>query len=689
MRRTVTGFLVTAALWAGALKGQQEVELQAAIRTEMVDGDLKAAIQQYGAIVAKYKQDRAVAAKALIRMAECYQKLGDGESRKIYERVLREYADQREAAATARARLGSAGGSLASRLVLSTSGMGIDLGQGSIAADGRTASGTDYSNGDLILRDMSTGQIRPLLAGTLQSRTLGGQAWAGRFVAWSVLSPDQRQVAFARYGDAENPEQGQLWVMSTESGATPRLVTRNPEFRNVVPQAWSLDGKSVLAHIERSNQGGRQIAWISMADGSVKSLKSFPWDQWIDYRLRLSPDGKYIAYSAAPAVKSREMRPFLLASDGSTENPLTATAGVSEMPVWTPDGAHILFISDGTGSFDLWSVPVRDGKAAGSPSLVKRNIGRIENVGMTRAGSYYYLARNSVENVAIADLKPTTRIKESFVGIRPTLSPDGRQVAFTRHRPTDENSFDLVIRSIESGEEKVYSGEAIRPVPPGWFHDGKSVLTLIAPKTGSSRALHRIDVMTGESKQLLEFDPRVLAAGFAAVSLDDKTLYIPGRDSPGGAALNRILSVDPATGQRKHIFTLKEGATITEPLQLSPDGRTVACQFADKTNSYTGTLATDGSGYRELYKDYKAALFGLAWTQDGRALLFGRRGEQKYTWEIMSIPAAGGSPVSTGLRGNGTLQNLNLSATGSRVAFSAASNGREIWALDNVLSVLK
>jgi Tol biopolymer transport system component len=661
------------------------------METERVKGDLKGAIQQYGAIVAKYKDDRAVAAKALIRMAECHQKLGDAESRKIYERVLREYGDQKEAVAVARSRLGRAGGSLASRLVLSTSGMGIYLGQGNITPDGRMASGTDYSNGDLILRDMATGEIRRLLAGTLQSRTLGGQAWAGRFAAWSVISPDQRQVAFARYGDPENSNQGQLWVMSTEPGAIPRLVTRNPEFRNVIAQAWSLDGKSVLAHVERISQGGRQIAWISTADGSAKTLKSFPWDQWIDYHLRLSPDGKYIAYSAAPAAKSREMRPFILVSDGSAETILTETAGVSEMPVWTPDGAHVLFISDRTGSFDLWSVPVRDGKAAGSPMLVKRDIGRNEHVGMTRAGSYYYLARNSVENVTIADLKPTARIKEGFVGIRPTLSPDGKQVAFTRHRPTDKNAFDLVIRSLESGEERVYSRERIVPTPPRWFHDGKTVLGLVGvPKAGDlPRALHRIDVRTGESRQLLEFDRRVLTAGFAAISLDDRTLYIPAPGPQAGAAINQILSVDPATGQHRRIFTLREGATIQEPLQLSPDGRTVAFQFADNAHSYIGTLATDGSGYRELHKDYKAALFGLAWREDGRALLFGRRGEQKYTWEIMSIPAAGGSPLSTGLRGNGTLQNLNLSATGSRAAFSAESGASEIWALNNVLSVLK
>src|SRR3989304_6481752 len=81
-----------------------DVQFQAAQHKAFVDGDLKGAIEQYKKIASG--SDRAIAAKALVAMAECYQKLGDAEAQRIYERVLREYADQTEAAATARARLG-------------------------------------------------------------------------------------------------------------------------------------------------------------------------------------------------------------------------------------------------------------------------------------------------------------------------------------------------------------------------------------------------------------------------------------------------------------------------------------------------------------------------------------------------------------------------------------------------------
>src|SRR5262249_5785135 len=90
---------------AAALAAQTspDVALRAAMETETVKGGLKGAIEHYNKIA--QGKDRALAAKALVRMAQCYQKLGDAEASRIYERVVREFADQKEAATEARARL--------------------------------------------------------------------------------------------------------------------------------------------------------------------------------------------------------------------------------------------------------------------------------------------------------------------------------------------------------------------------------------------------------------------------------------------------------------------------------------------------------------------------------------------------------------------------------------------------------
>src|SRR5512144_1031571 len=84
-----------------------EVALQAAIKTATVDGNLKAAIELYQKLA--NGSNCAVAGRALIRMGECYEKLyeklGDAEASKAYERVVREFADQKEALAAAQQHL--------------------------------------------------------------------------------------------------------------------------------------------------------------------------------------------------------------------------------------------------------------------------------------------------------------------------------------------------------------------------------------------------------------------------------------------------------------------------------------------------------------------------------------------------------------------------------------------------------
>ena len=110
MKRIVIGILATMLVAGAQTKDEAERLFKAARNVELVDGNLNAAIKQYDAIIAKYrKTDRAVTATALVRKAECLQKQGDTEARKIYEQVVKDYADQKEAVALAKVRLGVGG----------------------------------------------------------------------------------------------------------------------------------------------------------------------------------------------------------------------------------------------------------------------------------------------------------------------------------------------------------------------------------------------------------------------------------------------------------------------------------------------------------------------------------------------------------------------------------------------------
>src|SRR5205814_5088464 len=101
----VANLILSAALLAAADKTPESM-LGAALHQEEVQRDLKGAIAAYQKVVAMPGVSRKTAAEALVRVGQCYEKLGNVESRKAYERVVREYADQKEAAALARSRLG-------------------------------------------------------------------------------------------------------------------------------------------------------------------------------------------------------------------------------------------------------------------------------------------------------------------------------------------------------------------------------------------------------------------------------------------------------------------------------------------------------------------------------------------------------------------------------------------------------
>ena len=228
-----TGLLLVASL--GTAQAQKpvdlEVQFKAAERKELVDGDLKGAIEQYRQIVAKAGTNRSVAAKALLRMAECYQKQGDVEARKIYERLVRDFADQRDAASIAQARLGNASSTdrvaAMSLRKLSTTDV-----FGAVSYDGRYLTYVDWIDGNLMLRDLATGSERPVTG-----LPPGSSPKLGDFAEESAISRDGAQVAFTWYDAASR--RYELRVTSTKGpGVQPARRSTAPCDLRPEPHRW-------------------------------------------------------------------------------------------------------------------------------------------------------------------------------------------------------------------------------------------------------------------------------------------------------------------------------------------------------------------------------------------------------------------------------------------------------------------
>ena len=135
---------------------------------------------------------------------------------------------------------------------------------------------------------------------------------------------------------------------------------------------------------------------------------------------------------------SKDQHIYMLAADGSSETEIVKTAGHQSISAldtrWKAHSVH----QRRSGKFDLWSVAVQNGKAvggrfAGPARCRKRMMRRTPRAVLTTIGP----AKQETEYVNIVEFAPgasgkesrIARATESFVGIGPTWSPDGKSIA--------------------------------------------------------------------------------------------------------------------------------------------------------------------------------------------------------------------------------------------------------------------
>ena len=524
------------------------------------EGDIEGAIELGQRVVREFSGDRGLAPKTLLQMGRSYEKLSKAEARKAAretdERVVDEYAGQAAPPRVARARLAALARpaipsdrpTMRARQVWAGPGANT-LGQPSL--DGRHLSFVDWETGDLAVRELASGKNRRLThKGSWQD--------SKEYAHFSTISPDGRRVAYAwlnkknfyelRVVDLDRSRVRLPYpnlemrfvepsVVPTDetpirmlyrdkdefglglAGSQPRVLYRNEEVQFIKPSAWSPDGKQILA-LFFGKGILNQIVLVSVADGSVRVLKSPLWIY--PKKMSFSPDGRYVVYdlNQDPHFPQRDI--FVLATDGSREIPLVKHVADDMFPVWAPDGGSILFASNRTGTLDAWVIRVADGKPRGSPVLVKRNLGRFLPMGFTSKGAFYYGLRAGTEDAYVAALdlatgkllKSPAPVSQRFPGANrsPDWSPDGQYLAYLSRVGTENQGLEtrvITIRSLKDGEER-------RLVPKlgyldwlRWSPDGRSLLVGGSSDTRNSSGVYRVDAQTGD------LSPIVLAASEA------------------------------------------------------------------------------------------------------------------------------------------------------------------------------
>jgi Tol biopolymer transport system component len=655
-----------------------EVALRAAMETEKVKGDLSGAIQQYGAIVAKYKHDRAVAARALIRMAECYQKLGDAESRKIYERVLREYADQKEAVAVARARLGRsepAAGAKGDRPVWT--GGRVDM-FGRISPDGRYLTYVDWAQtGNVMVHDMVTGTDHAL---TKKKSWDDGPGSAGR----SSISRNGKQVA---YGWLDNTTRRYSLLLADFHGASigePRRLLAKDEISVIQPFDWSPDNKWIAVLVGRTDRT-MQIGLVSVPDGQLRVLRSVNWRG--PGNICSSNDGKFVVYDLTQDDNPRDHDVFSVAIDGSRGSTLVAHPADDRLVGFSPDGSHLLFSSDRAGSSALWAQPFADGKTHGSPIYVKPDFGSPWIQGLTAAGVLYATKAVGDSDIHFApvDLAAGKLLAAPQGAQRfpsrgdPDWSADGKFLAFIDCGKFGGGACAIFIRNMETGQVRELRSALGYFRSPRWSPDGRSLVTSGTDQKGR-QGVYLVDAASGSTTLVTENPNPRDVAGWSA---DGRKVFLASR-------AGKLVEWELATGSAREILSAPAGS---RGITVSPDGRLAAYIIKE---SVLAVVPTSGGEPRELFRvrepESLVNNMVLSWTLNGSALVVakrltsGRTDRRGGPRELWLVPVSGGAPRKLDIDASSwdivNPVGARFSPDGRYVAFMAGKREMEVWALE-------
>lgn len=152
----------------------------------------------------------------------------------------------------------------------------------------------------------------------------------------------------------------------------------------------------------------------------------------------------------------------------------------------------------------------------------------------------------------------------------------------------------------------------------------------------------------------------------------------------------RILLRDLGTGTEKAITQIEGKDTSFINLALTRDGLKLAASIWNDSQKLTRLVVmppTGGAMAELLQVQGPEPIRSLAWTPDGRQLLFVRRtsappGQRRA--EVWCTSSEGGRSQGLGLSMR-EIDRLAVHPDGRRIAFSASDSKSEVWTMENFL----
>jgi len=296
-------------------------------------------------------------------------------------------------------------------------------------------------------------KLHPLLPGWRTPTNEGTGRWTedGRYYLFDSSTPSASNIFALRESTG----------LLGKSSPTPFQLTTGPIFYSfAIPD---LSGRKVFV------EGSQPRAELVRYDGKTKQFLPFLGGVSAS-DVAFSRDGKWITYSAVPDLTLWRCR-----VDGSERLQLTYPPAVASLPVWSPDGSQIAFISAQAGK--PWKIFLVSAQGGSPEELLPENIGE-NDATWSPDGSQLAFGRvaslsTTQIDIQVVDMK--TRKASSLPGssglFSPRWSPDGRYLAAI----SAEGSHQLMLYDFKTQKWSEWLAEADNVNYPTWSADSRAM----------------------------------------------------------------------------------------------------------------------------------------------------------------------------------------------------------------------
>ncbi|MBL7185069.1 MAG: PD40 domain-containing protein [Phycisphaerae bacterium] len=587
-------FLLAVVLPASGAKAKSaSVLLQEGLFAEQMEGDLDAAIKVYERVLQEFPKSRAQAAEALLHIGLCYEKLGKQEAQKAYRRLIKEYADQHEPVAQARARLAAinplddtqqAGLVMRELDIRNLYKIGNYGSWGAcLSRDGRKLVYCKQEN--IFTNLISNLVVRNLVSGEEIQIT----DYETGEVLLPVFSPDGNEIVYA-YTTKPTPDGYPLHVVSVETGQDRTLGLSG------WPVDWSRDGRFILIKGPINPRAKHKILSINKEGAELLDLP-VPAGK----NMRFSPDGRYLSYAC-------EGNLYLFDIGDQKEIQITEESHGDVHPIWSSDGQGLLFRSQRRFDpiKDLCYVSIVEGKARGEVRVLKPDFSGDWGFSHSENGRLLYqrdMQEKCIYTVTIDPQmgQPIEDPQKLAAGMQPEWSPDGKQISYVAEDAlrimSADGSHDREIMKIHGHYTGTYAWTNDNHIYMSETIDGARGIYAI-----SLSAKERRMVLKGkgehltysrrtkqlafvEKKQIFTMD--LDGGNLRQVTSDNKIKYNPAfspdgkqiafeSGPPGGGGIRTLTVVSVEDGTARELF---QGSTPKDRFlqsSWSPDGTKIA-----------------------------------------------------------------------------------------------------------------